>query len=58
MTYIVASKFGPKGSQTGYVVREIESDKVVATFTNKQFGYWKFAKVAAERELLRLQTEG
>jgi hypothetical protein len=58
MTYITATKTGPKGHQTGYVVKAIESGKIVATFTNKAHGYWRFAKTAAERECAKLNGEG
>ncbi len=58
MTYMTASKTGPKGRQIGYVVQAIETGDVVATFTNKEHGYWRFAKTAAERECAKLNAEG
>jgi hypothetical protein len=42
------AKYGPKGRQTGYIVKHPDGD-VVATFTNKEFGSWRYAKNAAEK---------
>jgi hypothetical protein len=54
--HYVAAKHGPKGRQTGYVIKN-EDTEVVATFRNKDHGYWRFAKTAAERECDRLNRE-
>ena len=51
--YTIVAATGPKGRQTGYVIKNEEGD-VVATFRNKDHGYWRFAKTAAEREWMRL----
>lgn len=54
--FYTAAKHGPKGHQTGYVVKNADTE-VVATFRNKDHGYWRFAKMAAERECDRLNRE-
>jgi hypothetical protein len=44
------------GKQNGYAVKS-EAGETVATFRNKDHGYWRFAKTAAEREADRLNRQ-
>jgi hypothetical protein len=56
--FTIKSTFGPSNQrQTGYAIVNLDTDQIVAKFTTKSHGYWRFAKTAAERECERLNRE-
>lgn len=50
MTYAVKTINSKTGRQTGYAVYNLETEEVVASFTNRQLCTWRNAKMAAERK--------
>jgi len=52
--YTVTSKTGPKGSVTGYVVREIDGD-IIAIFNNRDWPSWRIARAKAYALFAKLE---